>query len=447
MADERVGQRLARKRKSRKKRIFIGVLLFFLLAAVAAGAAFFLFDGEFSKAKPATAEGSEQKVNILILGVDERADDVGRSDTALLLTVDPKQKKASLLSIPRDSRVKIPGHGYDKINHAYAYGGHRLSQQAIADLVGVPVDYYVLINFKAFYKIVDAIGGVDINVEKRMRYSDPYDDDGGLVIDLQPGMQHMDGKTAIQYVRYRDEEGDIGRVARQQHFMKAILDQVTSPSVLPKIPAIISEVFAAVKTDLTVGDMLNLAKIMKEAQKQGLETVMVPGKPAYIQDISYWLPDIVAVRQYMAHVMGISDTKYLATAERHASEYTQAVPKEMKIVEQPKAPASPNSPKATDKAAAPKKPATPTSPKLQVDVINSSGVSATGTKVAAMLRDQGFDVSSVTPGNPTATTVVVAHTSNSAALEKLNNLSFKYNLQVSRDDSNHVTVVVGKDNN
>ena len=88
----------------------------------------------------------------MILGVDERDDDVGRSDTTLLLTVDPKQKTASLLSIPRDSRVKLPGHGYDKINAAYAYGGHRLSEQAVADLVGVPVDYYVLINFKALLK-------------------------------------------------------------------------------------------------------------------------------------------------------------------------------------------------------------------------------------------------------------------------------------------------------
>lgn len=441
MAD--LGQRLAKNRRARRRKIFVGICVLLALAA-AAMAAFFFSDSHFSKERPVTAGGAEQKINILILGVDERDDDVGRSDTTLLLTVDPKQKTASLLSIPRDSRVKLPGHGYDKINAAYAYGGHRLSEQAVADLVGVPVDYYVLINFKAFYKIVDAIGGVDINVEKRMSYNDPYDDDGGLHIDLKPGQQHMDGKTAIQYVRYRDEEGDIGRVGRQQKFMKAVLNQVTSPTVLPRIPAIIAEVASAVKTDLTVGDMLNLAKIMNEVKEKGLQTVMVPGKPAYIHDISYWLPDIVAVRQYMAEVMGISDSKYLATAHQTASEYTSEVPKEMKIVDLPKAPSGPSGPKAPSTT----KPVTASPGKIHVDVINASGVSATGTKVAAMLRDQGFEVSSVVPGNPRANTVIVSHTGTSAVVDKLNNLNFHYTLQVNREENgNQVTVIVGKDNN
>jgi LCP family protein required for cell wall assembly len=410
-----------------------------------AGASFYFMDDDFSKSKPITGEEAGQKINILILGIDEREDDVGRSDTTLLLTVDPKQKSASLLSIPRDSRVKIPGRGYDKINAAYAYGGHRLSEQAVADLVGVPVDYYVLINFAAFNKIIDSIGGVDINVEKRMSYADPYDN---LVIDLKPGMQHMDGKTAIQYVRYRDEEGDIGRVGRQQKFMKAVLDQVTSPLVIPRIPGIIAEVFSAVKTDLTAGDMINLAKILNEVKKQGLHTEMVQGKPAYIDDVSYWLPDIVSVRQYMAQVMGISDNKYMATAQRAATEYTQAVPKEMKVVDQPKHPVSPSVPKKTDSPSTPAKPALAPVGKVRVDVVNASGVNATGAKIAASLREQGFEVSAVTTGNPTANTTITSHTGNAAVVDKLNNLSFHYALQVIRDDnSNSVTVVVGKDNN
>lgn len=440
MSADSVGQRLERKRKVRRKRIVSGVVLL-LLIVLAAAASFYFSDNEFSKAKPATSEGSGQKVNILILGVDERDDDVGRSDTTLLLTVDPKEKQASLLSIPRDSRVKIPGHGYDKINAAYAYGGHRLSEQTVADFVGVPVDYYLLINFAAFDKIVDAIGGVDINVEKRMHYEDPYDN---LVIDLKPGMQHLDGKTAIQYVRYRDEEGDIGRVGRQQKFMKAVLDQVTSPLVIPRIPNIIAEVVSAVKTDLTMGDMLNLAKILNEVQKQGLHTEMVSGKPAYIQDISYWLPDVVSVRQYMARVMGISDSKYLATAERTAAEYTQAVPKEMKVVELPKAQPVQSAPKP----GAASKPVIAPVGKVHVDIVNSSGVSSTGAKIAAMMREQGFEVSSITQGNPTANTVVISHTGSSAVVDKLNSLSFRCAVQVKREEnSNSVTVIVGKDNN
>jgi len=445
MTEDSMGQRLERKRKIRNKRIAVGVAVF-LMTIVAAAAAFYFTDSQFSKSKPVIGDQSPQKINILILGVDERSDDVGRSDTTLLLTVDPKQKKGSLLSIPRDSRVKLPGRGYDKINAAYAYGGHRLSEQAVADLVGVPVDYYILINFAAFNKIIDSIGGVDINVEKRMSYSDPYDDNG-LVIDLKPGMQHMDGKKAIEYVRYRDEEGDIGRVARQQKFMKAVLEQITSPLVIPRIPGIIAEVISAVKTDLTAGDMVSLAKILNEVKNQGLETVMVPGKPAYIEDISYWLPDIVAVRQYMAQVMGISDSKYMATAQKSAMEYTQAVPKEMKIVELPKLPTSPMSPKKTDSPTTPAKPNAPPAGKVHVDIVNSSGVSSTGAKIAASLREQGFDVS-VTAGSPVANTTITSHTGNAAVVEKLNNLNFRYALQVVREDnSNSVTVVVGKDNN
>ncbi|MBU2702512.1 LCP family protein required for cell wall assembly [Sporomusaceae bacterium BoRhaA] len=436
-----MGQRLERKRKVRRKRIAIGAI-FLLFIALVAAASFYFFDNDFSKAKPATSEGSGQKVNILVLGVDERDDDVGRSDTTLLLTVDSKEKQASLLSIPRDSRVKIPGHGYDKINAAYAYGGHRLSEQTVADFVGVPVDYYLLINFAAFDKIVDAIGGVDINVEKRMHYEDPYDK---LVIDLKPGMQHLDGKTAIQYVRYRDEEGDIGRVGRQQKFMKAILDQVTSPMVIPRIPGIIAEVASAVKTDLTIGDMMNLAKILNEVHKQGLHTEMVSGKPAYIQDISYWLPDVVSVRQYMARVMGIFDSKYLATAEKTATEYTEAVPKEMKIVDLPKTQPAQSAPKPKDAVS---KPVMAPVSKVRVEIVNSSGVSSTGAKIAAIMREQGFEVSSITQGTPTANTVVISHTNNSAVVDKLNSLGFRCAVQVKRDEnSNSITVIVGKDNN
>ena len=159
---------------------------------------------------------AENVVHVMILGVDQRADDVGRSDTLMVATLDKDSGKGALLSVPRDTRVAIEGHGYDKVNHAYAFGGHELSQKTVEQLLGVPMDHYIIINTSAFERIIDALGGVDIKVEKRMHYEDPWDDHGGLVIDLYPGEQHMDGKKAIQYVRYRDGEGDIGRIGRQQ---------------------------------------------------------------------------------------------------------------------------------------------------------------------------------------------------------------------------------------
>ena len=213
--------RQTRKQKRSYKRLkwIIGVALVVLVAAMGVMAASHQ-NGRSGNGKQLTA-GDSHIMHVMIMGVDSRGDDVGRSDTLMVTAVDVDQKKAALLSIPRDTRVAIDGHGFDKINHAYAYGGHKLTQQTVEHLLDVPIDHYIVIDIKSFERIIDAIGGVDINVEKRMHYEDPWDDDGGLVIDLYPGEQHMDGKKAIQYVRYRDGEGDIGRIGRQQKFMKA----------------------------------------------------------------------------------------------------------------------------------------------------------------------------------------------------------------------------------
>ena len=119
-------------------------------------------------------------------------------------------------------------------------------------------------------------------------------------------MQHMDGKTAVTYVRYRDEEGDIGRIKRQQKFMKACMDKVTSPAIIPKLPSVIGEVMSSVKTDLSFRQLLEFAGTLKEAQKNGLKTEMVPGKPLYIDGVSYWIPDLQKLRTTLAETLGIT---------------------------------------------------------------------------------------------------------------------------------------------
>lgn len=276
---------------------------------------------------------AKDKTTVMIMGVDERKDDVGRSDTLMLATVDPKKKSASLLSIPRDTRVHVPGYGYDKINVAYSLGGHNLTQDTVEEFLDTPVDHYVLIKVPAFKRIIDAIGGVDIDVEKRMEYVDEWDDDGGLVIDLYPGPQHMDGATAITYVRYRDEEGDIGRIERQQKFMKAVMDQVMSPSIIPRLPNIIREVMGSVETDLSFRQCLELAGALKEAQSNGLKTKMVSGRPVYIDEISYWIPDLYDTREEMADMLGITISGNAKTEmERDASAYAASIPANAKEV-------------------------------------------------------------------------------------------------------------------
>ena len=151
--------------------------------------------------KPEELIKARDKATILIMGVDKREDDVGRSDTLMIATVDPRLDQATLLSIPRDTRVKIYGLGYDKINAAYAYGGVELTESTVENFLGIDIDHYIMIDTSSFVKIIDAIGGVDIDVEKRMFYEDPWDDNGGLVIDLYPGQPHMDGKTAVIVIR------------------------------------------------------------------------------------------------------------------------------------------------------------------------------------------------------------------------------------------------------
>ena len=320
------------KRRSTKKRVWpyvlLGTILVFVLAAVAG--AFFAQSSLLDRAQKEHKEElltAKDKATIMIMGVDERSDDVGRSDTLMVATIDPVKNEASLLSIPRDTRVAIPRNGYDKINAAYAYGGEKLTQRTVEDFLGIQIDHYVIINVHAFQKIVDAIGGIDIDVEKRMYYEDPWDDDGGLIIDLRPGMQHMDGKTAVTYVRYRDEEGDIGRVKRQQKFMRACVDAVTTPAILPRLPAIISSVIDSVKTDLSVRQMLEFIGTLKESQAKGLRTEMVPGRPLYIDEVSYWIPDMAQLRRGMANALGVTLTNTeRSRMERAVREYEESIP-------------------------------------------------------------------------------------------------------------------------
>ena len=262
------------------------------------------------------------RTNIMLMGVDERNEDVGRSDTLMLMSINNDQDSASLLSIPRDTRVKIKRHGYDKINAAYAYGGEQLSQSTVESFLGIDIDHYIIVNTHSFVKVIDALGGIDINVEKRMQYEDPWDDDGGLVIDLKPGLQHMDGKTAVTYVRYRDEEGDAGRVRR---LMRACLDKLSSPSMIIKLPEIFNEVRTAINTDLSIPQMLEFASVLKSAD-ENLKTGIVPGHWLYINGVSYLVPNIERLEEVVTINLGIDNAKIEEHFEQIAYEYEDSLP-------------------------------------------------------------------------------------------------------------------------
>ncbi len=394
------------------------------------------------------------KKNIVVLGVDERSDDVGRSDTLFVVMFDSNTKSASLLSVPRDTRVRIAGHGWDKINHAYAYGGRELTQKTTEELLGIKINNYVMVDFKGFTGLVDAIGGIDIDVEKDMYYHDDWD---GFTIDLKKGRQHLDGRTAIQYVRYRDEEGDIGRIRRQQHFMMAVYDKIASADMLLHIPGLAKQLTSMVKTDLPLGDMMDLGKALHAMVKEkGLSMAMVPGTPKYIDGISYWLPDITDLRELMVKMQGAAMTeRYKSAAELMEQEYNKAVDKaesgdsseenkeavkeekEQKAKQEDKAKddkAKEQSAK-TDKAVAADKKKATAEPAARgvVRLVNCSGSKTAGSEAAARLRSAGFEVISGGSGEVIAQTTVISTTNNGAVVNRLSNVPFTHKMRISRD--------------
>lgn len=421
--------REARSRRHRQPNYprIIGAVVILLLIIVGI---IYAFTGENNNEQGNTARYSESGIelsenisHIMIMGVDKRDDDAGRSDTLMVAVVDKNAQSASLLSVPRDTRTEIEGHGFDKINHAYAYGDAALTRKTVENLMGIPMDYYIKIDTHAFERIIDALDGVDIDVEKRMYYEDPWDDDGGLVIDLYPGMQHLDGEKAIQYVRYRDGEGDIGRVNRQQHFMRAVLEKLLNPAILPKLPKIIEEVRGAVETDMPLDQMLSMAQLLPEIKAKGLKSEMLPGNPAYLADVSYWLPDIMKLREVVAKQMNQELTgNALAMAEKAVQEYDESLPKGLtvvagtgektdKAVDENKSDKKDGSNSEASKKAATKadKPSD-----ISVLVVNDSGINGAAAQVADVLRGKGFTVTGVETGKRSdrTKTIIVTDSSN-----------------------------------
>ncbi|MCQ2362056.1 MAG: LCP family protein [Acidaminococcaceae bacterium] len=243
----------------------------------------------------------DERINVLVMGSDygdseAEKDDPKRTDAMMLLSFDPQNKKVSVLSIPRDTMVILPGHKLpETINAAYAFGGVMMAKQTVANLLGVPITHYALADWQAFTKVVDLMGGVDLLVEHDMKYDDPYAD---LHIDLKKGFQHLNGKQAGQYVRYRsDELGDIGRAQRQQKFLRAAMDQVFSVANITKIPSLISMVCDNVETDMNVMTMLKALNSIKLIDKERVKTGTLGGDFVEENDISYWKTDEAAIRK------------------------------------------------------------------------------------------------------------------------------------------------------
>ncbi len=192
-------------------------------------------------------------MNLVILGSDTRSQNGkgGRSDTIILVHIDTKNDFLSMLSIPRDLRVKIPGHGYNKINAAYAYGGAALLIRTVQSAMGVDLEHYAETDFNGFKVIANALGGVYVDVDRT------YDDGK---IQLKPGYQLLDGQNALRFCRTRhDKNIDFGRMQRQQRFISAVREQAMGWNLALRLPSLIDSTFDNVDTDLSANEILKLA--------------------------------------------------------------------------------------------------------------------------------------------------------------------------------------------
>lgn len=197
----------------------------------------------------------------------------------MLAAVHPAKQRVHLVSIPRDSYMELPGTGYDKLNHAMAYGGPKLVKQSLERFFNLKIDRYVTIDFEGFRQVVDELGGVQIEVKKRMKYTDPSDD---THIDLKPGLQTLSGEQALDYARYRKsdlgrEDSDYQRIARQQEIVRALADKGTSAQTLVKAFSLMDILGSHVKTDLTDQEIASLLLAYGDPEPNTVQTDTLTG--------------------------------------------------------------------------------------------------------------------------------------------------------------------------
>ena len=286
--------------------MLLAVLIVLLMLIVAAGAIFMSYThttpqeaqrllhlaAGYVQDKQKPPFHGRSHVNIMLLGTDVNFLDKGpaRSDTIKIISVDLVKPSLAILSVPRDTWVEIPGHGQGKINGAYEHGGadeqSRIDMARsvigglLSDLSGEKIDipYYVRIQTGGLVKIVDALGGVEVTVEKQMDYDDNYQN---LYIHLKPGRQVLNGREAMGYVRFRhDAEGDYARMRRQDQFIRDLVAQVMKPENKENLPRLLGPILSMMKTNLSINDLLALRHVVNVIGMRGIYSVQLPTVPS-----------------------------------------------------------------------------------------------------------------------------------------------------------------------
>lgn len=288
---------MGERKKKKKKWLWITLSIIGLLVLSTGGYAYYLYksaadtvasiqeDLDRDKSEKRTEEvvfEEKDPISILLMGVDEREGDSGRSDSLILMTVNPNTNTTQMVSIPRDTRTEIIGKGkQDKINHAYAFGGTEMAINTVENFLDVPVDYFVKINMESFKDTVDAVGGVEVTNTLNFSY-------GGF--DFPEGTVNLDGEKALAFtrMRYEDPRGDFGRQERQRQVIEAVIKKGANVSSITKFGDMFGVVRDNVKTNLTFDEMWDIQANYKTAA-QNLEQFQVEGSGNTIDGIYYYI--------------------------------------------------------------------------------------------------------------------------------------------------------------
>ena len=322
-----------KQRKNQKRRKIIYTILLAIVSVIIAVAAYAW--SRISKAEDAIHQKVEtvqlrdkeltddSSFSVLLLGIDNgaygRDTEVGRSDTMLLVTVNPKQKKTTMISIPRDSYTEIIGYGtFDKINHAYAFGKEQFSINSVQNMLNVPIDYYVTVDMQGLMGLVDAVGGLEITPVLTFTYEEESFTEGVT--------RHVDGEAALRYarMRYDDPEGDTGRQKRQQYVIQKLVEKLLSLGSVTKYEEILKTLENSVRTNFTVEKLFQIAQTHKEAL-QHFESDTINGDGAMIGGIYYFvIPEAEKIRvsnviRKSLDLEEISELKHIETKESQSS--------------------------------------------------------------------------------------------------------------------------------
>ncbi|WP_419882835.1 LCP family protein [Peribacillus sp. B-H-3] len=283
--------RRKKKSKLRMKRVFLFLAACMAAAALCLGVKVYSEVGSTTKAIHKSIKQSDKRkgkvdvnekhpFSVLLAGVDERKGDTGRSDSLIVVTVNPEKNTTKMLSIPRDTRTEIIGHHtVDKINHAYAFGGIQMTIDSVENLLDIPIDYYVQVNMQGFKDIVDSVGGVTVSNDFEFTYKGVH---------FAKGTIFLTGYDALIYTRMRHEDprGDFGRQLRQRKVIKAIVSEGTKVHTLTHYDEIMNAIKGNIKTNLTLNEMLEIQKNYKDAARS-IQELQLHGETQKIEGLDY----------------------------------------------------------------------------------------------------------------------------------------------------------------